>query len=413
MITSIRENGRDNTAGGDVAPQAGTKYVTPLADIGGSGAYFFIPLSSAPNNYEFNMNLAAAYFPFNEGWLGGHTRNASNTNGGVQDTLTATSGISIGTHFVDNAGGNFTINLSTLNWRGTPATSQNGVLLVTGQKNEDNYALSSDNANGSFSVALKDNEVDGAGTERDPIAFVYIPVAAAGNDLVTAVGRIQSDGTSEIAGGNFTVTKLVESFPPVNATASTTELEFDVVVADATGIAVGQSVTGDGVPLGTTVAAVNGTTITLSQASTATATDVALTFTTPPTQGRWLLKIAGQTATTGTLILTPCTGGPNNRDNIVSYQWDEAQQGWVVESRDIVPAMGVPVLEDGATGDEDMFNFVFLTTQPSNTQPTVSITSPANGAEIFTGNSVTITADAADTAPGTVTAVEFYLNGQL
>ncbi|MEK7953470.1 Ig-like domain-containing protein [Luteolibacter soli] len=415
MITSVRENGRDNTAGGDTPPQAGTKYVTPLSDISGtgSGAYFFIPLSSAPNNYEFNMNLAAAYFPFHEGWLGGHTKNSSGTNGGVQDILTATPGIVNGTHFIDNAGGNFVINLSTLNWRGIPATSQNGVLLVTGQKNEDNYALSSDNANGSFNVTLKDNESDGTGLERDPIAFVYVPVAAAGSDLVTAVGRIQSDGSAEISGGNFTVTKLVESFPPVNTTANTTELEFDVVVTSAIGITVGQAVTGTGIPADTKVAAVNGSTITLDHAPTATATGVALTFTTAPTQGRWLLKIPNQTATTGTLIVTPCTGGPKNLDNIVSYQWDATAGGWVIESRDIVPAMGEPVLEDGATGDEDMFNFVFLTTQPSNTQPTVSITSPANGAEILTGNSVTITADAADTAPGFVTAVEFYINGQL
>ena len=413
MITSVRENGRDNTASGDVAPQSGIKYVTPLADIGGTGTNFFIPLSSAPNNYEFNMNLAAAYFPFNEGWLGGHTKNATGANGGVQDILTATSGISIGTHFVDNAGGNFIINLSTLNWRGIPATSQNGVLLVTGQKNEDNYALSSDNANGSFSVTLKDNEIDGTGTERDPIAFVYVPVAAAGTDLVTAVGRTQSDGSAEISGGDFTVTKLVETVAPINTTANTTELEFDVTVTDATGIAVGQSVAGTGIPADTKVAAVNGTTITLDHASTATASGVALTFTTPPTQGRWLLTIPGQTATTGTLIVTPCTGGTKNLDNIVSYQWDATRGGWVIESRDIVPAMGETVLEDGATPDEDMFNFVFLTTQPANTQPTVSITSPTNGAEILTGNSVTITADATDTAPGTVTAVEFYINGQL
>ena len=422
MITAVRENGRDNTAGGDLPPQAGKKYVTALAELAGGAnlGRFFIPLESAPDSYEFNINTAAAYFPFNEGWLGGHTRNVNGTNGGVQDVLTASSGISIGTHFFDNGGGVFTVNLGSLSSHGVAATGQNGVLLVTGQKNEDNYAMSSDNTNGSFAVTLKHNAANGAATERDPIAFVYVPFAAAGPDLVTAVGRIQSDGTREIpegapatTGGNFTVTKLVETVPPVNRAADTTELGFDVIVPDATGIAIGQTVTGNGIPVDTKVVLVTGTTVTLDKAATATAAAVALTFATPPTQGRWLLEIPGQSATTGTLIVTPCTGGVNNLDNIVSYEWNGSlgsAGGWVVESRDLP---NPEVLEDGATPDEDMFSFVFFTTAPANPQPTIAITAPVNGAEISTGNSVTVTAEAADTAPGSVAAVEFYLNGTL
>jgi hypothetical protein len=418
MISAVRENGRDNTAFGDKNAQAGMKYVTPLSELGGGAnlGRFYIPLETSPESHEHNINAAAVYFPFHEGWLGGYTRNSAGTNGGLQDILTATSGISIGTHYSDGGGGNFTVNLSSRTSHGVAATSQNGVLLTTGHKNEDNYAMSSDNANGSFAVTLKHNATSGTGLERDPIAFAYVPVAAAGTGLVTAVGRIQNDGSKEISGGNFTVTKLVETFPPVNRTVNTTVLEFDVVVTDATGIAVGQSVTGDGIPADTKVNAVNGTAITLSQAPTATATGVALTFQTPPTAGRWLLEIPGQSATTGTLIVTPCTGGTNNVDNIVSYQWNASlgtAGGWVIESRDIINATAAPVLEDGATPDEDMFNFVFFTTQPANPPPTASITSPANGTEFLIGSSVTLAADAADTAPGNVAAVEFYLNGQL
>jgi hypothetical protein len=415
MITAVRENGRDNSAGGDPVK---TEYVTPLGEYAGgaNAGRFFIPLETAPDSEEWNIDTAAVYFPFNEGWLCGHTRNSTNANGGIQDVLTATSGIGIGTHFFDNGGGNFTVNLASLSSHGAAATSQNGVLLVTGMKNEDNYALSSDNGNGSFTVILKDNEASGAASERDPIAFAYVPVAAAGPDLVTAVGRVQSDGSSEIAGGNFTVTKLTGSVAPVATTADTTELGSDLVVANATGIAVDQIVTGDGIAAGTRVTAVNGTTVTLSLPATATASQVALTFTTPPTPGRWLLEIPGQSETTGTLIVTPCTGDVNNLDNIVSYQWDGslgANGGWVIESRDLVPGFGKPVLEDGASAGEDMFNFAFFTTSPSNAQPAIAITSPANGAEIGTGNSVTITADASDPAPGSVVAVEFYLNGSL
>lgn len=421
MMTAVRENGRDNTAGGDLPPAAGIKYVSSFSELG-SGANlgrFFIPLANSPLGSEFNVDVAAVYFPYSEGWLGGHSQNNLGTNGGVQNVLTATSGISIGTHFFDNGGGSFTINLSSLTSFGVPATAQNGVLLVTGHKNEDNYALSGDNANGSFQVRLKDNGAPAATTERDPIAFVYVPVVTAGPDLVSAVGRIQSDGSAEISGGTFTVTKLTGTFTPVNTTADTTELGFDIVVADATGIAVGQSVAGTGIPANTTVAAITGTTVTLNNAATATASAVAVTFTTPPVQGRWLLEIPGQTEATGTLMVSPCTDGTtatNNVDNIVSYQWDGGlgtSGGWVIESRDIVDAAVNPVLEDGLTPDEDMFSFAFFTTIPQNAQPTVSITSPANGAEIATGNSVTITADAADAPPGSVAKVEFYLNDVL
>ena len=426
IITAISENGRDNSLTDmsvlpDTPMPPGLQYANAFSELGGGAnlGRFFIPIANSPAGAEFNINVAAAYFPFSEGWLGGHSQNSTGANGGVQNVLTATSGISIGTHFFDNASGSFTINLSSLTSFGVPATSQNGVLLVTGHKNEDNYALSGDNANGSFQVRLKDNGVSGAGTERDPIGFVYVPVVTAGPDLVSAVGRIQSDGSAEISGGTFTVTKLTGSFTPVATTADTTELGFGIVVADATGIAVGQSVAGAGIPANTKVVAITGTTVTVNNAATATASTVAVTFTTPPVQGRWLLEIPGQTEATGTLLVSPCTDGTtatNNVDNIVSYQWDGGlgtSGGWVIESRDIVDGTATPVLEDGLTPDEDMFSFAFLTTIPQNAQPTVSITSPANGAEIATGNSVTITAAAADTAPGSVSKVEFYLNGVL
>lgn len=49
-------------------------------------------------------------------------------------------------------------------------------------------------------------------------------------------------------------------------------------LASASGIVVGQTVTGTGIPSGTTVSAISGTTVTLSQAATATATGVSITF---------------------------------------------------------------------------------------------------------------------------------------
>lgn len=62
--------------------------------------------------------------------------------------------------------------------------------------------------------------------------------------------------------------------------ATTVEFSSDVTVTDATGIAIGQPVRGTGIPSGTTVLGISGTTITLSQGATASGTGVSLLFVT-------------------------------------------------------------------------------------------------------------------------------------
>ena len=85
----------------------------------------------------------------------------------------------------------------------------------------------------------------------------------------------------------------------------------------------------------------------------------------------------------------------------------EPNSRYVVESRDIVSTTAAPVLENGATGGEDMFSFAFF---EAPIVPTVAITSPANGASVITGSAFNIEATAAD-ANGTITQVEFLRNG--
>jgi hypothetical protein len=57
-------------------------------------------------------------------------------------------------------------------------------------------------------------------------------------------------------------------YPVITTTATGTSGAFTVVVADATGIAIGQSVANANIPSGTYVRAVTGTTVYLTQAST-------------------------------------------------------------------------------------------------------------------------------------------------
>ncbi len=338
MITSVMNNGRNNVVGG--GPD-GITYATSHAEISGG---FYLPTQSASGGAEspgeFNIDVAVAWFPYSEGWLGGHAKNSS--NGGVLNTLYSHPLVRLGEgmEFVDHRAtdpGIATVDLRGLESHGVPATSANGVILTIGGKNEGNYAMSRDNADGTFSLTVKDNASDGASSEQDGVAFVYVPTVAAGNGYVKAVGRIQSDASAEISGGDFTVTK-------------------------------------------------QGT-------------------------GRWLLEIDGQTDTSGTLIISAEGGrglpaldpAPNTLDNIVSYEWSAADGGWVIESRDL-PGVG---LEDGATPDEDMFSFVFL-----SDEPVVELTSLPFEVGVSATLPQVISAAATGQTPGNVQQMEFFVDGQ-
>ncbi len=328
LVASVAENGRNNNAAGETI---GTFYTTVGVELDSttSPSRYFLALFRAPNAEEQNQNVACAFLPYSQ-WLGGTARNSTNTNTGVTDTLKASAGINLGTQFTTAGGGVFGLNLTSIN---ANYTSQNGILLVNHLKNEDNYANSTANADGSFAMRVRDNGSTGTGTEQDPIAFAYLPVSDVGTKFLKALGRVNSDASTDVSGGTFTVTK--------------------------------------------------------------------------GGAGQWYLSGSGISPATGTLVISPEGGATNNADNIVSYQWDDANSRYVIESRDIVSTTAVPVLEDGATGGEDMFSFAFF---EAPVAPTVSITNPANGASFISGSGFNIEAAASD-ANGSVTQVEFLRNG--
>lgn len=91
---------------------------------------------------------------------------------------------------------------------------------------------------------------------------------------ITSVSLPEWDGTNEVL---------------LAVSGDTTDLSADITVTDATGIVVGQTVRGDGIPNGTTVSVITGLVITLSQPATATATGVNFSFVTTPgtNEGVW------------------------------------------------------------------------------------------------------------------------------
>lgn len=327
MLSSVSQLTRDDTATGDSA--IGLFTATSATDFVGSGfsGRYWVPVFRAAQGDEVNISVGCAWFPYDQ-WLGGFARNAAGTNGGVTDTFKGSPGINLGSQFTTAGGGVFALNLTSLG-----ASAANGVLLVNHGKNEDNYALSRANADGGFSLWVHDNGVDAASYEQDPVAFVYIPKTAVGTKQLVAMGRVNSDATTDVSGGTFTVTK-------------------------------------------------------------------------GPT-GQWYLSIAGESNTSGVLIISAEGGSTNNRDNIVSYEWDATNSRWVIESRDLSGATVLPGLQNGSTNPEDMFSFAFFRTP--NDVPTASINAPD---QTVVGGPTDVTFDvtAADT-DGTITQVELVRNG--
>ncbi|MDW8381365.1 MAG: DNRLRE domain-containing protein [Verrucomicrobiota bacterium] len=209
LIPSVRENGRAL----EHPLYPGTNYATAHIDYYRAGheraGSYWIPVSLVwPNALsasviEWDTDLAVAWFPYDR-YLGGFARNSAGANGGANDLFTGSPGLALGRHFVDLGSGRALVDLRDFGIDGRT----DGVLLVVGAKNEDNYALSWVNpTNGTWVVYSKDNGTDGASTEQDPLAFVYVPK----NDPHLVVGRFGGNGTILLHSGAqppFTVTPL-------------------------------------------------------------------------------------------------------------------------------------------------------------------------------------------------------------
>lgn len=332
LISSVAENGRNNNPFGDTIGQfyATTSVATATGDD--PPISYFIATARAAQGSEVNVNVSFAYFPYDQ-WLCGTGWISDRGNGLPLDRFNGSPSLALGSNLVDIGSGVTLLDLRSADPTAIPA---NGVLLVNHAKNEDNYANSAVQADGAtWRLNVRDNGSSGTGTEQDPVTFVYVPVSRVGTDRVQALGRVNSDGTTDVRGGEFTINKQ-----------------------DA------------GV-------------------------------------GRWFLTIPNSSPQTGTLLVSAEGGGTNNTDNIVSSQWDAVNNRWVIESRDIINTTALPVLENGATGAEDMFSFVFFA---APILPDIIITSPTEGQTFTSPASFTVTADASD-FNGNVAQVEFFRNG--
>lgn len=211
LMTSIRQNGRDNSNPLYPGTNFCTSHLGVSETLGNAGGYWIPVCLTWPNAVstsviEYDMNVAAAWFPYAQ-WLGGYAHYSDNgiaKNNTTLDAFTGSPGLSLGIHFVDLGSAQYRVDLKSL---GIDSRTD-GVLLVLGAKNEDNYALSQVNTNnGTWTVFSKDNGTDTTSGEQDPIGFVFVPKT---NSAVIS-GRFLGNGTIDMFSGaapRFTITTI-------------------------------------------------------------------------------------------------------------------------------------------------------------------------------------------------------------
>ncbi len=197
IISSVRQNGRNNTPFGEPAATSGLRYATVA--IQGAAAGYYLPVFDSPSGNEFNINLASAYFTYSD-WYAGWGSNT--TNGGELTNFAGNASLTLGTHLIDNADGTYTVDLRPF---GIDSRTD-GVLVVNGGKNEDNYSLAraiddGTDADGTWLIYNKDNGADASAYERDGVAFAYVPLA----EKTVVSGKFLGDGTNALESRPFHV----------------------------------------------------------------------------------------------------------------------------------------------------------------------------------------------------------------
>ena len=206
LLTSVTQNGRTNAAADSLPGETTNAYPIATLATNSNGSYRICSWACDTNGTagsakEYNVNVAGAFFPYTNYW-GGYGCNSGGAHGGANDTLTASPGLVYGVNYVDLGGGQSIVNLTN---KGIDSRTD-GILLVAGAKDENNFALSQVNVtNGTWNVFLHDLSTSTSTSfEQDPVAFVFIPKYA--TNLVS--GRVNGDGSIDAHSGDtpqFTV----------------------------------------------------------------------------------------------------------------------------------------------------------------------------------------------------------------
>lgn len=251
-------------------------------------------------NARFNTDIAAAYFPFSDGWIGGTLLEQGSGETGSFFAIAGGNGVQ-----VSDATANFyevTVTGSDpsvqtragghkLTIPGVTDTRRQGFLFVNYSGGEDQYALSTPSADGlSYTVETRQAAQDGAQDTFGAFSYVFIPrgtpgVVAARVNSGDASSPTDEPVTMISSGGDFTLTR----------------------------------------------------------------TDI----------GQYRLSIDGHTPSSGTLLVQANGGNASEidrgSDNIMTYEPDG--NGWIIQSRDLPSLQN---FQDSTAARGSFFEFAFL-----------------------------------------------------
>ncbi len=153
-----------------------------------------VATSRATHGSEFNVNVATAFFPFDEHWIAGH----------VLETGDLLEGRGVDAGYISRtAPGQYQIAIEGID-------SQNdGMLFAVGGENQDNYLAAAPRADGNgWQLAIRDAKATNFATRQDGRwSFLYVNYDSPG--LIG--GRVDSGGSLIDAEGNFSINHTPDS----------------------------------------------------------------------------------------------------------------------------------------------------------------------------------------------------------
>jgi len=187
LMATIRENGRDDGTG---TMQYGTVEVAfPSGFSGEDTLSLATSRAGAGQGGELNINVAAAWFPFDGGWTGGHVD--------ASGSLAAAAGVTQSdlTHL---SGGHYELRIPDVD------AANDGMLFVEGGSNSNRIVTTELLPNDAgWNINVKSNTSNHGDSLQDDFSFVYVPYWAYG--LVG--GRVDNDAAGTVLNsvGDFTL----------------------------------------------------------------------------------------------------------------------------------------------------------------------------------------------------------------
>jgi len=183
LLATVRNNGRNNGDG------AGTVYAVASVAQNSLGAGAWIAVDRIGSNAETNLDLAAAFFPFAGGYVGGHFNNAGVS---LTDTLPT------GSTLTRTATGRYQLTIPGVDSR------SGGYLFAINGSNSDNTLSSAVlHDGGGWDLGSYDNEANLGSFQDENFSLLFLPRKLSG--FVRALGLVDGDGTVLTSDGIFTI----------------------------------------------------------------------------------------------------------------------------------------------------------------------------------------------------------------